>query len=67
MGLFSRKAKPEPTAAVTVTGTELHHAARALNAGNQAPADALVERGGTDKAARQTIAMRVLAASIDEQ
>ncbi len=71
MGLFSRKQKTATTAstsdAVTISGTELDHAARELNRGNQKPADDLVDRAGTDTSLRRCIAMRILGASIDQQ
>ncbi|WP_236244510.1 hypothetical protein [Streptomyces sp. CC210A] len=67
MGLFSRKPKNDTPEDVLVTGSELRSAARALNRGDQKPADALVERAGSDPALRRMIAMRVLGASIDEQ
>jgi hypothetical protein len=63
MPFFSRKSS-EP--AITLTGQELQHAARELNRGNDAPADALVDRGGKDQGLRQAIAMQVLGAVVDE-
>ncbi|GGQ12811.1 hypothetical protein [Streptomyces roseolilacinus] len=67
MGLFSRKPKAAPADDVLITGAELDHAARTLNAGDDGPADALVQRGGDDKSLRQLITMRILGASIDQQ
>ncbi|MFJ8697257.1 hypothetical protein [Streptomyces roseolilacinus] len=67
MGLFSRKPKTTDTTAVTISGAELSRAARELNRGNQKPADVLVERAGRDEGLRQTIALRILGASIDQQ
>ncbi|MDT9686717.1 hypothetical protein RND61_32330 [Streptomyces sp. TRM76323] len=66
MGLFSRKQKTDTPADVLITGAELDHAARALNAGDDGPANALVDRGD-DKTTRQLITMRILGASIDQQ
>ncbi|GGQ12330.1 hypothetical protein [Streptomyces roseolilacinus] len=66
MGLFSRKQKAEATDTVLITGAELDHAARALNAGDDGPANALVDRGD-DKTTRQLITMRILGASINQQ
>ncbi|MFI1472374.1 hypothetical protein [Streptomyces wuyuanensis] len=65
MGIFRRNKTTEPT--VTLTGEELTHAARELNNGNDGPANALVERGGSNEGLRSGIALRIMAASIDAQ
>lgn len=67
MGLFSRKSKTDDDAPTVATGEELDRAARALNRGDQGPADALVDRAGDDAALRQTVALRILGASVDQQ
>ncbi|MDT9684329.1 hypothetical protein RND61_20040 [Streptomyces sp. TRM76323] len=67
MGLFSRKPKTAAPADVLITGEELDHAARALNRDDDGPANALVDRAGDDKTARQLIVMRILGASVDQQ
>lgn len=65
-GYYVLDGDQDVTPALPFTGEELLHAARELNRGNRGPADALVERGGTDPDLRQSIAMQVLAATVEE-